>query len=79
MTLPGVAKDLTLSIDVGTGSVRAALVDAAGTILSIDAVEQHQVVPAFGWSEQSVDGWWTGVVEAIRTVIRKLPGSGKHL
>ncbi len=75
MTQPGVAKDLTLAIDVGTGSVRAALVDAAGTILSIAAVEQHQVVPAFGWSEQSVTGWWTGVVAGDPRGVG--PGAGR--
>ena len=42
--------DLALSIDVGTGSVRAALVDAAGRILSIAAHEHDQIVPRFGWS-----------------------------
>ncbi len=79
MTHPGVAKDLTLAIDVGTGSVRAALVDAAGTILSIAAVEQHQVVPAFGWSEQSVTGWWTGVVQAIREVLDQVPDAAHRI
>ncbi len=79
MTQPGAAKDLTLAIDVGTGSVRAALVDAAGAILSIASVEQHQVVPAFGWSEQSVEGWWTGVVEAIRTVLGSVPGAAPRV
>ena len=79
MTQPGAAKDLTLSIDVGTGSVRAALVDAAGAILSIAAVEQHQVVPAFGWSEQSVEGWWTGVVEAIRAVLGRVPEAAHRI
>ncbi len=65
--------DLTLSIDVGTGSVRAALVDPRGAILAIAAVEQQQVVPQFGWSEQSVEGWWTGVVQAVRTVLDEVP------
>ena len=79
MMPPGVAKDLTLAIDVGTGSVRAALVDATGVILSIAAVEQHQVVPAFGWSEQSVTGWWAGVVEAIRAVLERVPGGAQRV
>ena len=45
-------RDLTLSIDVGTGSVRAALVDAAGEIRHIAAREHEQIVTAFGWAEQ---------------------------
>jgi len=71
--------DLTLSIDVGTGSVRAALVDPQGAILAIAAVEQHQIVLAFGWSEQRVEGWWTGVVQAIRTVLDQLPGAAARI
>ena len=75
----GTGSDLTLSIDVGTGSVRAALVDPSGTILAIAAVEQHQIVPAFGWAEQSVEGWWSGVVQAIRTVLDQVPGSAGRI
>ena len=71
--------DLTLSIDVGTGSVRAALVDAGGAIASIAAVEQQQVVPAFGWSEQSVVGWWEGVAQATRTVLDRTPGAAQKV
>ena len=69
------ARDLTLAIDVGTGSVRAALVDADGAILAIEAVEQHQSVPAFGWAEQSAQGWWDGVVRATRTVLDGVEGA----
>ena len=70
---------LTLSIDVGTGSVRAALVDAGGAIVAIAAVEQQQIVPAFGWSEQSVAGWWDGVVQATRTVLDRVPGAAQRI
>jgi xylulokinase len=67
------ARDLTLSIDVGTGSARAALVDAAGTILHLASREYDQIVPAFGWAEQRVDDWWSGVVEAIRATLAAIP------
>jgi xylulokinase len=63
------ARDLTLSIDVGTGSVRAALVDRAGEILHIASREHDQVVPAFGWAEQRPEDWWSGVVQTIRTTL----------
>ncbi len=69
------SKDLTLSIDVGTGSVRAALVALDGTILAIAAAEQHQIVPSFGWAEQSVEGWWEGVVRSIRAVLDEVPNA----
>src|SRR5258708_27592678 len=74
-----IEQDLTLSVDVGTGSVRAALVNRAGAILSIAAEEQHQIVPAFGWAEQSVEGWWTGVATAIRRVLHAVPDADRRI
>src|SRR5262245_57696733 len=73
------AQDLTLSIDVGTGSVRAALVDHAGVILSIAAEEQQQIVPAFGWAEQSVEGWWNGVAAATHRVLDAVPDAARRI
>lgn len=68
------ARDLTLSIDVGTGSVRAALVDGTGRILCVVAREHDQIVPAFGWAEQRAEDWWTGVAAAVRGVLDKVKG-----
>lgn len=67
------AGDLFLTIDVGTGSVRAALVDRRGKVLAIVAREHEQIVPQFGWSEQRPADWWTGVVAAIRDVLTGQP------
>src|SRR5882757_11131268 len=72
-------QDLTLSIDVGTGSVRAALVDDSGRICAIAAEEQTQIVPAFGWAEQSVEGWWSGVVHAIARVLAGEPDAARRI
>lgn len=62
-------RDLTLAIDVGTGSVRSALVSARGEILHIASRDHEQIVPAFGWAEQRPDEWWTGVTETVRAVL----------
>ena len=69
------ARDLTLAIDVGTGSARAALVDATGRILAIVAREYEQIVPAFGWSEQRPADWWASVVASIWDVLRQVDGA----
>jgi xylulokinase len=60
-----------LSIDVGTGSVRAAIVDGAGRILSIAAREHEQIVPAYGWSEQRPEDWWGGVAAVVRQAVER--------
>ena len=62
-------RDLTLSIDVGTGSVRAALVDREGEILHIASREHDQIVLQFGWAEQRPLDWWAGVVASIRATL----------
>lgn len=68
------ARDLTLAVDVGTGSVRAAAVDPAGRILRIAAREHDQIVPAFGWAEQRPEDWWAGVAATIREVVEATDG-----
>ena len=73
------ARDLTLSIDVGTGSVRAALVDRHGEILHIASHEHEQIVPAFGWAEQRPEDWWSGVVQAIRATLEAVDGARERI
>lgn len=70
---------LTLAIDVGTGSVRAALVDGTGRIVTIAAREHDQIVPRFGWAEQRPADWWAGVVAAIRTVLAEVPDARSRI
>jgi xylulokinase len=67
------ARDLFLSVDVGTGSVRAALVDRSGAIVHIAAREHDQIVPAFGWAEQRPRDWWEGVVHTVRAALAAVP------
>src|ERR1700746_3497480 len=65
-------KDLFLAIDVGTGSVRAALTDLSGQIVAFHSAEHDQQVPHFGWSQQRPSDWWKGVVLCIRAVLDKI-------
>ena len=64
--------DLLLAIDVGTGSVRAALVTFAGEILVFESVEHEQIVPHFGWAEQRPSDWWAGTVKCIQAVLGRV-------
>jgi xylulokinase len=72
-------EDVTLSIDVGTGSVRAAAIDGRGRILNIAAREHEQIVPAFGWAEQRPADWWSGVVTVVREVVRAAADDGRRI
>jgi xylulokinase len=72
-------KDLLLAFDVGTGSVRAALVAQTGKILAFAAKELDQVVPQFGWSQQSPRLWWEGLVFSIRSVLDRVRHSADRI
>jgi xylulokinase len=65
-------KDLLLAFDIGTGSVRAALVAETGKILAFAAKELDQVIPQFSWSQQSPRIWWEGLVFSIRSVLDRV-------
>jgi xylulokinase len=71
--------ELFLAVDVGTGSVRAALIDSAGRILSVAAREHEQIVPRFGWSDQRPEDWWNGTAAAIREVLGNIEGAGQRI
>ena len=72
-------KDLLLAFDVGTGSVRAALVAQTGKILAFTAKELDQVIPQFGWSQQSPRIWWDGLVFSIRSVLGRVAQSADRI
>lgn len=72
-------RDLFLAFDVGTGSCRAALVDATGRIHSIAHQEHDQIVPRHGWSEQRPADWWQGTLVSIRAVLDAVPGSAARV
>ena len=68
-------RDLSFAIDVGTGSIRSALVDRGGAILALASREHEQIVPRFGWSEQRPADWWAGSVATVREVLTLVEGA----
>lgn len=73
------ARDLFLAIDVGTGSVRSALVDLNGNPVAFQAKEHAQIVPRPGWAEQRPRQWWEGAVETTRAVLQSMPGAADRI
>lgn len=59
---------VTVAVDIGTGSTRAALMGADGAVIFVAAREYAQITPAFGWSEQRPADWWAAACATLREV-----------
>jgi xylulokinase len=72
-------RKLVLAIDVGTGSVRAALLDLRGGTVAFRAREHDQIVSGFGRAEQRPADWWAGAVASIRDVLDAVEGGAQRV
>src|SRR6188472_226586 len=54
-----------LGIDLGTSSVKAALIDDAGNVAGESSSPLTVSRPRPGWSEQDPDAWWRATVAAV--------------
>lgn len=61
---------MILGLDIGTGSVRAGVVDARGRLIATAAQTHVTHFPRHGWVEQAPDDWWVGVVTTIRQTLQ---------
>lgn len=62
-----------LAIDVGGGSLRAALVRVDGTIVASSAVVLAADEPHPGWAELDPEAWWQAFRRASARVLRNAP------
>lgn len=58
-----------LTVDVGTGSVRAGLVGLDGKVRALHAIPHQTRHPQHGWAEQAPQDWWDGACQAIGRTI----------
>lgn len=72
-------RDLYLAIDVGTGSIRSALIDRNGRLQAVCHKEHEQIVPHFGRSEQRPEDWWSGTLETIKNVLTKIDNAAQRV
>ena len=69
---------LLLGIDIGTGGVRALLVDGdLGTVIDRSSATWPTSSPHPGWSEQDPDRWWAATAAAIRDLTGRLDDSNR--
>ncbi|WP_322047862.1 xylulokinase [Paraburkholderia sp. J67] len=73
-----------LGIDLGTGSLKVALVDEAGVERGVSSVAYTLDTPQPGWAEIDVERWWRALVEACarlpedeRAMVRGIGFSGQ--
>lgn len=60
---------MLLGIDLGTGSVKALLLNADGTVLA-EASHAYMVQsPKSGWAETDPEAWWAAVAIVVRQVV----------
>jgi xylulokinase len=60
-----------LGVDIGTSSVKAALVDAAGTLVAQGSAPLTLSRPRPSFAEQDPESWW----QATREAVRQLPAA----
>ncbi len=58
-----------VAIDIGTSSVRTALVQADGQVLAWQAVPHVPQSPVLGWFEQNPEEWWRSTCQTVRHVL----------
>jgi xylulokinase len=61
---------MIMALDIGTQSVRAAVVDVDGNILGIEQIKHEVDSPQPGWAQQKPDQWWDETCQAIRAVLK---------
>jgi xylulokinase len=60
---------LSLGIDLGTGSVKAVLVDQAGEQVGAASSQVGLHEPQPGWAESDAEQWWAAVESAVRRAL----------
>lgn len=63
-----------VGIDIGTSGCKVILVDNKGGIRASASAEYPIFRPEAGWSEQSPEDWWQGVIEALKKIRPQLSG-----
>jgi FGGY-family pentulose kinase len=60
---------LFIGLDVGTQSLRAALIDAHGRTVSFGVAPIVTTYPRPGWAEQEPGEWWSAAVTAVKQAL----------
>lgn len=61
---------MLLGIDLGTGSVKALLLDLEGETLAQGRADYAVEAPRPGWAETEPRAWWSATVQAVRQALK---------
>ena len=64
-------KGFVLACDLGTSSVKAALVDLQGKAVDIASAEYPLYIPKPGWAEQDPEAYWRAVCDATHQILAR--------
>ncbi len=62
--------EYTMGIDLGTSSVKAALLDRSGRLTGAEGKKYGISIPALGWAEQDPEEWWSAAKMAVAQLLR---------
>ena len=68
-----------LSIDAGTSSSRALIIDKKGNVKGISQFEFPQIFPKEGWVEHNPNQIWLTQLKAIKEVLKKTKISANRI
>ena len=71
--------DHIIALDIGTQSIRAAVVRPDGRILGIGQIEHEVDSPQASWAQQRPDSWWQNTCKAIRQVLAQTGIASKSI
>lgn len=60
-----------IGLDIGTGGIKALLIDTAGKVVASQTTELSLSVPRPLWAEQNPEDWWNGTITSLSAVMRK--------
>lgn len=66
---------MLLGLDLGTGSLKALLLDQAAQVLAEASAAYPVLVPRPGWAESDPEGWWQAAADAVAQLRARLGGA----
>jgi xylulokinase len=72
-------EDLLLGIDIGSGSVKAALVGVSGRLYGIEKREHSIESPRAGWAEVPIEDLWRNTLLVLRRLVKNSSGAAKYI